>query len=533
MKRIKVIVLEPQSGLCNRMRAIASARRLAQKYERELYVLWNPDLPGLGYGCAATNITQLFSSDNGFKVIKDFNKFSQQRTIVKYQKTCFGPLVLDLKNDQEEIVYIRTNLWIYDSKDNKKHNIFKKELQNIVPNSRVVKDSSKFAEENGVDKNCIGIHVRRTDIKASTVFGLNPGDHATAEYTPYDSYFEFMDTKLKGDPDTKFFLASDDASSKKEFQKKYGDSLVCFNNRGYSRMSLPDTQDAMTDLYLLSRCSTVVSCKGSSFGHVASLIGDAEYIRVEDSLTKKKIDLPVDYSGDNKGTIKNWAVGMTLAPRSKPTHNPTLQSAKDTGFDNIHLFIEDPDKVEIDKKFKKYPRTLRNPPLGAWKNWITSLEELYETYPDQDAYVMLQDDVSFCKNIKKFLEKSLWVDSYRNTGVISVYCPSHYEREIPGWYKRNVGLNLRPALTFIFPPESVESVLRYFKKNPWKRKANIDNAIGQWARHTKRLPYFFSPSLAQHVGHSSAISPWKKIAGKRKSKQFVGEDFDAMEFLNG
>ena len=79
----------------------------------------------------------------------------------------------------------------------------------------------------------------------------------------------------------------------------------------------------------------------------------------------------------------------------------------------------------------------------------------------------------------------------------------------------------------------MESVLSYFERNPWRRKANIDNAIGQWGRHTKRFPYFFSPSLCQHIGHSSVISPWKGIKGKRKSYKYVGEDFDAMEFLDG
>ena len=531
--RIKVLVLEPQSGLCNRIRAIVSAKRLAAKYGRKFYILWNPDLPSAALGCAG-KITQLFSSDNGFNLIKDeeeFEEFSKGRTIVKYQKTTHGPLVLNLDRDKEEIVYIRSNLWIYDHKDDlKKFDCFKDGLRSIIPNSRVVKDSSSFIKENKVGKDTIGIHIRRTDITSTTAFNIDYNDKGALKdaYSSYTKYFEYMDLMLKVNPNTKFFIASDNKQSKKIFLKKYP-SATSFNSRGYQRNNVMHVQDGMTDLYILSKCKSVASCKGSSFGKTASYIGDNKYINIDDPDSKKGVDLPSSYSGERTGIIKTWAVGMTLAPRKKPTHNETLRSAKLAGFDDIHLYMDG--KVEVDEEFKDYPVTLREPILGPWKNWTATLKELYETYPDRDAYAIFQDDVSFCKNIRKFAEKTLWVDSDRHMGVASFYSPSHYERTIPGWYKRNVGISLRPALTFVFSPTNVESVLAYFERNPWRRKANIDNAIGQWGRHTKRYPYFFSPSLCQHIGHSSVISPWKSIKGKRKSYKYVGEDFDAMEFL--
>ena len=529
--RIKALVLEPQSGLCNRIRAIVSARRLAAKYGRKFYILWNPDLPGPAYGCAG-KITQLFSSDNSFNIIKDFNEFSKGRTIVKYQKTVHGPLVLNLDRDKEEIVYIRSNLWIYDHKDDPKRlDCFKDSLRSIIPNSRVRRDSSDFINKNNITKNTIGIHIRRTDITSTTEFGLDYTDEEAlkAAYSDYSKYFEYMDFMLKIDPTVKFFIAADNEASKLLFLKKYPSAAMAFDNRGYDRDNVMHVQDGMTDLYILSRCKSVVSCKGTSFGKMASHIGDNKYINIDNPDSKKGIDLPSDYSGEFKGVIKSWAVGMTLSPRKRPTHNETLRSAKLAGFDDIHLYMDG--KVDVDDEFKDYPVTLREPKLGAWKNWITTLEELYNTYPDKDAYAIFQDDVSFCKNVRKFAEKTLWADSERHMGVASFYSPSHYERTIPGWYKRNVGITLRPAVTFVFSPTNVESVLSYFERNPWKRKANIDNAIGQWGRHTKRYPYFFSPSLCQHIGHTSVISPWKSIKGKRKSYKYVGEDFDATEFL--
>ncbi len=529
-QRIKVLVIEPQSGLCNRIRAIVSARRLAAKYGRKLYILWNSDLPSKNLGCAG-KITQLFSSDNKFNVIDDFDSFSKGRTIVKYQKTTHGPLVLNLDRDKEEIVYIRSNLWIYDHKDDtKRFDCFTSGLQSTIPNSRVVSDFSSFVGENNIGKGTIGIHIRRTDITSTTAFGIDYNDEESLKdaYSQYSKYFDYMDLMLKINPDTKFFIAADNQASKIIFLKKYP-SAIAFNNRGYERTNIMHVQDGMTDLYILSRCSSVVSCKGSSFGKMASYIGNNKYINIDDPDSKKGVDLPSAYTGDRRGVIKTWAVGMTLAPRKKPTHNETLRSAKAAGFDNIHLYMDG--KVEVDDEFKDYPVTLREPALGPWKNWIKTLKELYETYPNRDAYAIFQDDVTFCKNVKEFAEKTLWVDSDRHMGVASFYSPSHYERTIPGWYKRNVGISLRPAVTFVFSPTNVESVLSYFERNPWRRKANIDNAIGQWGKHTRRYPYFFSPSLCQHTGHTSVISPWKSIKGKRKSYKYVGEDFDALEFL--
>ena len=530
-KRIKALVIEPQSGLCNRIRAICSAKRLAQKYGREFYIIWNPNLPGAGYGCAG-KITQIFSSDNGFNVIEDFEKFCEKRTIVKYQKTTHGPLVLNLERDKEEIVYIRTNLWIYDHKDNLKNTeMFRDNVRSLIPNSRVVRDVERFAKEN-IDSDTFGIHVRRTDITQTTEYNIGPDDDKAlkAAYEPYEKYFNYIDYITKTNPKSKFFIATDNEQTKDLFLNKY-DNAIALDSRGYSRTNVEHTQDAMSDMYLLSRCQSVVSCKQSSFGKVASLIGGNSYVDVNSPDSKKGIDLPSYYDGEFKGVIESWAVAMTLSPRKKPTHNETLRSAKLAGFDDIHLFMDG--KVEVDDEFSHYPVTIREPKLGAWKNWITTLKELYELYPERDAYAIFQDDVSFCKNVKKFAEKTLWANSERHMGVASFYSPSHYERPIPGWYKRNVGITLRPAVTFVFSPECVESVLRYFKKNPWKRKQNIDNAIGQWGRHTKRYPYFFSPSLCQHTGHTSVISPWKSIKGKRKSYKYVGEDFDAMEFLDG
>ena len=59
-----MLIIQPIGGLCNRMRAINSARMLAEKRQEKLTVIWfvNPEL-----GCP---FEKIFEPTDAFKVIK-------------------------------------------------------------------------------------------------------------------------------------------------------------------------------------------------------------------------------------------------------------------------------------------------------------------------------------------------------------------------------------------------------------------------------------------------------------------------------
>ena len=221
--------------------------------------------------------------------------------------------------------------------------------------------------------------------------------------------------------------------------------------------------------------------------------------------------------------VSNWAVGITIAPRERPTHNTTIDSFIEAGWDSIHIFAEP--GVVIDDKHSHFPITQRKEKFGAWKNWFTALKNLVEFYPDADCYGIIQDDVIFCKGIRKFLEATLWPAP--DVGVCSVFTPSHYTNEVAGWYKNNRGGKLWMAQTYFFPPEGAISCLNHPRCVEWKKDRQIDNAVGFWARSTKMYPYYFSPSLAQHIGHASTLwSKNNKANGRRAASDFVGQDYD-------
>tara|TARA_R110000824_G_scaffold211640_15_gene397588 strand:+ start:71 stop:868 length:798 start_codon:yes stop_codon:yes gene_type:complete len=221
--------------------------------------------------------------------------------------------------------------------------------------------------------------------------------------------------------------------------------------------------------------------------------------------------------------IDKWAVGVTIAAREEQTYNITIDSFLSAGWDSIHLFCE-PDVI-VTENSSHFPRTYRKEKQGAWSNWFNSLNDLIDTYPDADCYGLIQDDVVFCKGLRKFMEDTLWPSE--DTGVCSVFVPSHYTRNMPGWYKTNRGFKLWMAQTFFFTPEAARSCVNYEFCKKWDKEKQIDNVVGRWANETKQYPYYFSPSLAQHVGNTSTIwSKGNRAAGKRAASDFVGEEYD-------
>lgn len=234
-----------------------------------------------------------------------------------------------------------------------------------------------------------------------------------------------------------------------------------------------------------------------------------------------------------RGRISRWAVGMTTAPRRNPTLERTLGSLERAGWSDLRLFAE-PDSC-IPKRFCELPITLRDTKLGAWPNWFLALSELYQRDTAADAYLLLQDDVVFCRNLRAYLERVLWPDE--TVGVVSLYNPLKDGDGEPGFLQRSSADGLRGALALCFPNYAVrlllsDAALIGHRRNGETNGARlIDVVIGRWADQSGLATYYHAPSLAQHIGDTTTIwsSSQDKIA--RQSKDFVGEEFDAMSLI--
>jgi hypothetical protein len=229
-----------------------------------------------------------------------------------------------------------------------------------------------------------------------------------------------------------------------------------------------------------------------------------------------------------------WAVGVTVAPRKEPTIDYCYGSFLCAGF-RPHVFKEP--GVSLHPNIFKNGFTERPRRLGAWKNWLYGLKELREKNPDADIYGMFQDDVLLCKNIRSYLEINLPPE---NTGVFSVFTPSHYKGQ-NRWNMIDKGVDLWMAQTFFFYKDALDSLLSNNIIRGWNRDRNIDSKVGEWANSVGRPVYYHTPSLGQHVGHSSTI--WEgsnpegiknlPAWGDRSASDFVGHKFDIMQLLYG
>jgi hypothetical protein len=225
-------------------------------------------------------------------------------------------------------------------------------------------------------------------------------------------------------------------------------------------------------------------------------------------------------------SIRNWAVGVTTAPRRQATLEWTLDSLYRAGWGTPRLFVDS--ATAIADRFAHLPVTLREPAVGAWPNFYLGLAELLMREPEADAYLMVQDDVIFydCEDLRAYLERSLW--PAEPIGAVSLYCPTIYTQPEPGWH-RHQGEWVYGALAFLFPRESAQRLIADLRvlEHRWSRwnggKANIDVVIGRWAVRHKRPVYYPTPSLVQHIGDTSTIWRGARALGVRKAGRFAGD----------
>lgn len=233
--------------------------------------------------------------------------------------------------------------------------------------------------------------------------------------------------------------------------------------------------------------------------------------------------LPVP--GDSGMTLKNWAVGITTAPRRQPTLEPCLRSLQACGWDQVHLFIDG--EVSVGSDFAALPRTIRNPAAGAWRNFFLSLTELVRRFPAADAFLMVQDDALWPGHlpVREYLEQLQWPDDGRF--LISPYCCADYTEAQAGWHEFKDRW-VYGAVAMVFSKMSAEDFLAdpmVVERCRLEYQAGIDVVIGDWAKRRDIRVIFPTPSLVQHIGDVSTLWSTARAVGLRRATRFVGDEF--------
>lgn len=215
------------------------------------------------------------------------------------------------------------------------------------------------------------------------------------------------------------------------------------------------------------------------------------------------------------------ACGMVTAPRKESTVELAYASMVRAGFERPILYAE-PDSV-IPTEALVCNRTHT---LGCWENYRQSLEYLIAHQRNADAYLIAQDDILFAEDdgsqqLATWLRHALW--PFDGLGVVSLYCPHLYAKE-SGWHRFGKRW-LWGACAFLWPRESLRHFLAT-KAVQWSEKGEtrrVDVAVGEWAVQYGAEVWYPSPSLVQHIGHTSTIwGPGNRATGRRAAKEFVG-----------
>ena len=255
-----MISIEPLSGLCNRMRALDSAISLAKKLDRPLNLYWFrandlncrfdqifefPDIiNNLTEGSFSSLITRFLRKLN----LLYHDTYLDYSTVINLIKQDYN--FERFKNIDK--LYISTGFRFHSSD---------KPFQDFIPVEplqRVIESYTKGF------KNTIGVHIRRTD------------NGKASKYSPTEAFIEQMDEELKVNKDTRFFLATDSLDEEFKLRQVFKDRIITYEKRTLNRSDLHAIQDAVIDLFCLSRCKKLIGSYHSSFTLIAGKINEIE-----------------------------------------------------------------------------------------------------------------------------------------------------------------------------------------------------------------------------------------------------------------
>jgi hypothetical protein len=224
--------------------------------------------------------------------------------------------------------------------------------------------------------------------------------------------------------------------------------------------------------------------------------------------------------------VRKWAVGVTTAPRIRPTLDTCLESLVRAGWTAPYLFVDSP--VRLPEKFAGLPGTFRDTRAGAWSSYYLALAELLLREPHADAYLIVQDDAVFYsgESLPDYLAGALWPGT--SPCLVSLYCgPGDYGSR-SGWHRPSPPARTGPVAV-AFPPDLAKAFLtdRQVFEHRWapdpQFAAAVDGVISQWAFQNE-VPFWFpTPSLVQHVGDTSTLWPHARALGHRRAEQFAGD----------
>lgn len=262
MKTTPHITCVPIGGLCNRMRAVASAAWMAERLGAGVTVYW-----AVNQDCGAA-FNDLFQPVE-IPIIKVLEpKPWQLHLAFSRKKNVFIPSLLrrffftsqlvgtaECIDEQLPAGLLGDRPFMISGYSLSAHRnmvtLFKPSADLQV---RINALTASFSETT------IGIHVRRGDNRQSI------------EHNSSDDYIQFMERQLVESPTTTFYIASDSPALKQELAARFPGSVIQ-NDAVLERHSVEGMKDAVVDLWCLAATNRIVGSYFSSYSDIAAEMG--------------------------------------------------------------------------------------------------------------------------------------------------------------------------------------------------------------------------------------------------------------------
>ena len=246
-----MLIIQPIGGLCNRMRAINSARILAKKRGQSLKVIWNVNAE---LGCP---FEELFETPKDFTVMNIHSKWNPLKLFYQLTGKQLGNEEIREKRDggnlpESFVTALPKRLYIA----TEEHFFVNHDYSCFVPTREIREKIDTICRQ--FSSHNTGVHIRRTD------------NGPAISKSSTQAFLSSMEKALAAHPDTMFYLATDDMREEAALRKAFPGRIISNETRNLSRDSIDGIKDALLDLMCLSRTDQIIGSYFSSFTDIAA-----------------------------------------------------------------------------------------------------------------------------------------------------------------------------------------------------------------------------------------------------------------------
>lgn len=268
-----MIHLIPESGLCNRMKSIASVSVLARRVNQPMTVHWwrtndmNCSFHEL-FDTAGLPFTVRESNAAGWRT----GFFKLATYSAEFLMKNMGLPVLDSQSSAD-LANQEDKLCDWAATGNPRIRTHSKMLADarlFMPFEPTKELRAVIDAYSSRLSNTVGVHIRRSDnVKSSRL-------------SPTNRFIELMYVELTRDPATQFFIATDSPETFSTLQKEFGDIVLEHAKQSLDRSDPSAIRDAVVDLYCLASCRKLLGSYWSSFSDTAWEIRGIDHVIVRD-----------------------------------------------------------------------------------------------------------------------------------------------------------------------------------------------------------------------------------------------------------